>query len=164
MLKDAVPLADCQRALVIKLRHHGDVLLASPVLAALGNHAPRMAIDALVYDDTAPMLDGLPGLAELHTVGRGWRKLDAMRRLFLEWRLFSELRERRYDLIVHLCEHPRGAWLARALRVRYSVAPALPGRGRFWSGSFSHLYPLPRNGRRHQVELNLDALRRIGYK
>ena len=164
MVKDAVPLADCRRALVIKLRHHGDVLLAAPVLGTLGDHAPRMAIDALVYDDTAPMLEGLPGLAELHTVGRDWRKLGATQRLFLEWRLFSELRERRYDLIVHLSEHPRGAWLARALRVRYSVAPALPGRGRFWARSFSHLYPLPRNGRRHAVELNLDALRRIGVQ
>ena len=164
MVKDAVPLADCRRALVIKLRHHGDVLLASPVLGTLGDHAPRMAIDALVYDDTAPMLEGLPGLAELHTVGRDWRKLGATQRLFLEWRLFSELRERRYDLIVHLSEHPRGAWLARALRARYSVAPALPGRGRFWARSFSHLYALPRNGRRHAVELNLDALRRIGVQ
>ena len=164
MVKDAVPLADCRRALVIKLRHHGDVLLASPVLGTLGEHAPRMAIDALVYDDTAPMLEGLPGLAELHTVGRRWRKLGATQRLFLEWRLFSELRERRYDLIVHLSEHPRGAWLARALRARYSVAPALPGRGRFWARSFSHLYALPRNGRRHAVELNLDALRRIGVQ
>ena len=28
---DAVPLEDVKRVLVIKLRHHGDVLLASPV-------------------------------------------------------------------------------------------------------------------------------------
>jgi heptosyltransferase-3 len=161
---DAIDLSALNRALVVKLRHHGDVLLASPVITALGKHAPRTAIDALVYDDTAQMLDGLPELAELHVVGRGWRKLDPMRRLFLEWRLLSELRERRYDLLVHLSEHPRAAWLARALRVRYSVAPALPGRGRFWARSFSHLYPLPRNGRRHQVELNLDALRRIGVQ
>src|SRR5258708_36156860 len=33
-------------------------------------------------------------------------------------------------------------------------------RGRWWRKSFSHLYPLIRN--RHQVEVNLDALRRIG--
>ena len=161
---DAIDVSALNRALVVKLRHHGDVLLATPVFGVLGARAPRMAIDALVYDDTAPMLEGLPGLAELHTVGRRWRKLGATQRLFLEWRLFSELRERRYDLIVHLSEHPRGAWLARALRARYSVAPALPGRGRFWARSFSHLYALPRNGRRHAVELNLDALRRIGVQ
>ena len=161
---DAIDVSALNRALVVKLRHHGDVLLATPVFGVLGARAPRMAIDALVYDDTAPMLAGMPGLAELHTVGRAWRGLGAAERLAREWRLYSELRERRYDLIVHLSEHPRGAWLARALRARYAVAPALPGRGRLWAKSFSHLYALPRNGRRHAVELNLDALRRIGVQ
>jgi len=46
------------------------------------------------------------------------------------------------------------------LGVRHSVAPQVAPRGRWWRGSFTHLYPLTRN--RHQVEVNLDALRRIG--
>ncbi len=74
------------------------------------------------------------------------------------------MHSRRYDLIVHLSEQPRGAWLARALKPHYSAAPVVPGRGAFWKGSFTHLYPLVRNGRRHAVELNLDALRRIGIQ
>ena len=77
MLKDAVPLDALNRALVIKLRHHGDVLLASPVLAVLKSAAPRLEIDALVYDDTAAMLAGHPALAQLHTVGRTWRNAGA---------------------------------------------------------------------------------------
>jgi heptosyltransferase III len=162
MLKDAVPLGECGRALVIKLRHHGDVLLAAPVLSVLKSHAPRIEIDALVYDDTAPMLAGHPGLAELHVVGRRWKAEP--RRLSREWQLLRALRARRYDLLVHLSEQPRGAWLARALGARYSVAPAMPGRGRFWARSFTHLHPLVKNGRRHQVEANLDALRRIGIQ
>ena len=164
MLKDAVPFERLNRALVIKLRHHGDVLLASPVLATLKSAAPGLEIDALIYDDTAPMLAGHPALAQLHTVGRAWRSAGAAARLVAEWQLFATLRARRYDLIVHLCEHPRGAWLARSLGARWSVAPAVPGRSRFWKRSFTHLYPLPKNGRRHQVELNLDALRRIGLQ
>ena len=164
MLKDAVPLAGLARALVIKLRHHGDVLLASPVLSALKVHAPQLEIDALVYDDTAAMLSGHPALAQLHTIGRKWRHAGAAQRLAAEWRLFAALRARHYDLIVHLSEQPRGAWLARHLGARWSVAPAVADRGRFWKRSFSHLYALPRNGRRHQVELNLDALRRIGIQ
>jgi heptosyltransferase-3 len=164
MLKDAVPLERVKRALVIKLRHHGDVLLASPVLAALKSAAPHVEVDALVYDDTAAMLAGHPALAELHSVGRRWRAAGAGERLAAEWKLFSTLRARRYELIVHLCEHPRGAWLARSLGARWSVAPAVPGRSRFWKSSFTHFYPFPKNGRRHQVELNLDALRRIGLQ
>jgi heptosyltransferase-3 len=162
--RDAVPLGEIARALVVKLRHHGDVLLAAPVLGALKAHAPNAEIDALVYADTAPMLAGHPALDQLYVVGRAWRKQPPHLRLLAEWRLFSALRARRYDLIVHLTEHPRGATLARTLGARYSVAPAAAGRGRYWARSFTHLYPLLANGSRHQVELNLDALRRIGVQ
>ena len=164
MLRDAIPLREIAHALVIKLRHHGDVLLAAPVLRVLKAHAPHAEIDALVYDDTAPMLAGHPALGRLHVVGRRWRDEPPLSRLLFEKALYDALRARRYDLIVHLSEQPRGAWLARALGARYRVAPATPGRGRFWEKSFTHLYPLARNAHRHKVEENLDALRRIGIQ
>jgi heptosyltransferase-3 len=164
MVSDAVPLGECGRALVVKLRHHGDVLLSAPVLSLLKARAPRLEVDALVYDDTLPMLEGHPALSQLYFVGRRWRAAGAMRRLTLERHLYSTLKARKYDLLVHLTEHPRGAWLARLLGARYRVAPAVPGRSRFWERSFTHLYPLVGGGRRHQVELNLDALRRIGVQ
>jgi heptosyltransferase-3 len=161
-LGDALPLQGCTRALVVKLRHHGDVLLATPVLNVLKGRAPSLEIDALVYHDTAPMLEGHPALSQIHTVGRAWRTLAMFRRLLHETALFRQLRARRYDLIVNLTEHPRGAWLARTLRPRYSVAPKMPSRGAFWRKSFTHLYPIV--PRRHQVEVDLDALRRIGVQ
>ena len=162
MLKDAVPLGECARALMVKMRHHGDVLLAAPVLTVLKAHSPRIELDALVYDDTAPMLAGHPALSKLHLTGRKWRQLGALERFSRERALFKALRARRYDLLVHLSEHPRGAWLARALGARYRVAPIVDGRGAFWRRSFTHLYPMVRN--RHHVEVNLDALRRIGIQ
>lgn len=162
MVRDAVPLGECRRALVTKLRHHGDVLLAAPVLGVLKAHAPAIEVDALVYDETAPMLEGHPALAELHRIGRKWRSLGAWAQLRHERSLFSALRGRNYDLLVHLTEHPRGAWLARLLGVRYAVAPIVVERGAWWRKSFTHLYPRVRN--RHQVEVNLDALRRIGVQ
>jgi len=162
MVKDAVPLGECGRALVVKLRHHGDVLLAAPVLSVLKAHAPAIEVDALVYDDTAPMLAGHPALSRLHVIGRRWRSLGVLERLRLERALFSELRARRYDLIVHLSEQPRGAWLARTLGARFAVGPVDRERGGWWHKSFTHLYPLVRN--RHHVEVNLDALRRIGVQ
>jgi heptosyltransferase-3 len=163
-LRDAVPLGEIARALVVMLRHHGDVLLASPVPAALKAQLPGVEVDALVYDDTAPMLEGHPALAGLYRVGRNWKQEGVLSRIAQERRLYGALRARGYDLLIHLTEQPRGAWLARALGARYSVAPVVPGRGAFWRGSFTHLYPLARNGRRHKVEANLDALRRIGLQ
>jgi heptosyltransferase-3 len=164
MVADPVPLPAISRALVIKLRHHGDVLLASPVFSVLKNHAPQIEIDALAYADTAPLLEGHPAIARVHGIDRGWKKLGVLAQISAELALLNRLRERRYDLIVHLTEQPRGAWLARLLGTRYAVAPGMPARGGFWRRSFTHFYAQPLNARRHTVERNLDALRRIGIQ
>ena len=50
-------LAQPKRILVIKLRHHGDVLLATPVVHALKTRFPDCEIDMLVYWETAD-IDG----------------------------------------------------------------------------------------------------------
>jgi len=164
MLKDRVDLQSVRRVLVTKLRHHGDVLLASPVFSALKSHAPHLEVDALVYADTAAMLTGNPAVSRVFGVDRGWKALDWLDQARAEWSLLQQLRSREYDLLIHLSEHPRGAWLARLLGPRYCVAAAYPRVRGWWKASFSHLYPLPNNARRHMVELNLDALRRIGLQ
>jgi heptosyltransferase-3 len=161
---DAVDPGTLKRALVIKLRHHGDVLLVSPMFSVLKNRAPQLEIDALVYADTRDMLSLHPAIAQIHVVERGWKTAGPLAWLGAESRLLRQLRARRYDLLIHLSEHPRGAWLARALGPRVAVAPDHPNKPRFWKRSFTHRYPLPKNARRHMVELNLDALRRIGIQ
>src|SRR3954465_12603055 len=133
MVRDAVPLGECERALVIKLRHHGDVLLAAPVLSVLKAQQPKIEVDALVYDDTAPMLEGHPALSQLHAVGRKWKADGMVSRLSLENKLFRKMKARRYDLVVHLSEQPRGAWLSRELRARSRGAPARPRRAAAWA-------------------------------
>src|SRR5512140_2288061 len=70
MLKDPVDLQGVRRVLVIKLRHHGDVLLASPVFSVLKNHAPHLEVDALVYADTAAMLTGHPAISLVFGIDR----------------------------------------------------------------------------------------------
>lgn len=164
MLKDQVDLQSVRRVLVTKLRHHGDVLLTSPVFSVLKNQAPHVEVDALVYADTAAMLSGNPAVCRVFVVDRGWKALSWLDRARAEWSLLQQLRSRGYDLLIHLSEHPRGAWLARLLGPRYRVAADYPRVRGWWKASFSHLYPLPMNGRRHVVELNLDALRRIGVQ
>ncbi len=161
-LPDPVPLHHVRRALVTKLRHHGDVLLTSPVFTALKRAAPALEVDALVYEDTAPMLAGHPAIAQVHTIDRGWKKRGVVTQLREEWRLLSRLRERHYDLLVHLTEHPRGLTLARLLRPRYAVTKERERRSRAWRRGFTHFYRLPARTERHVVEQNLDALRRIG--
>ena len=161
MLQDAIDPAALKRVLVIKLRHHGDVLLTSPVFTTLKRCAPQAELDALVYADTAPMLRGHPALSQLFTIDRHWKRAGRWAQLRHEWALFQALRARRYDLIVHLTDHNRGATLARLLKPRWAVAPAGKTSRRF-AKAFTHRYPVVGGNRRHTVELHLDALRRLG--
>jgi heptosyltransferase III len=161
-LPDAVPLSQIRRALVTKLRHHGDVLLASPVFTTLARGAPHAEIDALVYAETRPMLANHPAIAQIHTVDRDWKRQGVLAQARAEQKLLRALRARRYDLLVHLTEHPRGLVLAHLLGPRYAVTRERADGARLWRTRFTHFYRLPRQTPRHAVEANLDALRRIG--
>ena len=161
---DAIDRALVRRVLVTKLRHHGDVLLASPVFTVLKKALPAAEVDALVYRETAPMLEGHPAISRLHVIDRDWKRSGVIAQARAEAGLLRTLASRRYDLLVHLTEHPRGAWLTRLLRPRYAVARELPGAHWLWRTSFSHYYRLPRAKPRHTVECNLDALRRLGLQ
>lgn len=161
---DAIDTSRVRRVLVTKLRHHGDVLLASPVFSVLRRALPDAEVDALVYAETACMLEGHPAIARIHTIDREWKRSGAWRQLRAETGLLRALMSRRFHLIVHLTEHPRGAWLARLLRARYAVARELPRAHWLWRASFTHYYRLPRARPRHTVECNLDALRRLGLQ
>jgi len=161
---DAIDLSLVKRALVVKLRHHGDVLLTTPVFSALKSRIPNIEIDALVYADTHAMLDGNPAISRVFAIDRAWKSRTALARASEEWRLLRLLRQRGYDLLIHLSEHPRGAWLSRFLGCAYSVAPDYAQRSKFWRRSFTHRFSLPKNAHRHMVEWNLDALRRIGIQ
>ncbi|HEY4372731.1 MAG TPA: putative lipopolysaccharide heptosyltransferase III [Burkholderiales bacterium] len=160
---DAPDLSQVRRALVVKLRHHGDVLLTSPVFDLLKHRAPHIEIDALVYSDTAEMLTLHPAVSQVHGVDRQWKKRGPIGHAAAELGLWRRLRARRYDLLLHLTENRRGIWWARTLGPKIAVAPKLADADSMWEESFTHFYALPRLGNsRHTAEVNLDALRRIG--
>ncbi|MBV1774451.1 putative lipopolysaccharide heptosyltransferase III [Burkholderiaceae bacterium DAT-1] len=160
---DAIDVMALRCILVIKLRHHGDVLLSGPVLSALKAAAPHTEIDALVYKDTRDMIELHPAMSQLHLIDRQWKKLGPVGQLRAEWQLIRTLKSRQYDLVVHLTEHNRGAWLIRLLKPRWSVG--MEGDfGRFFAKTFTHRYPVIAGNRRHTVEIHLDALRRLGIQ
>jgi heptosyltransferase-3 len=166
MVPDAISLTSLRRALVIKLRHHGDVLLTSPVFSTLRQLVPGIEVDALIYDDTAEMLSHNPDISRVLTIPRKGRNLPLAAQARQELQLLGDLRNRHYDLLVHLTESWRGAWLARLLRPRLSVAERYPTRrsGNFWKNSFTHMAGTPPQGGRHTVERHLDALRAVGLQ
>ncbi len=161
-IKDAVDFNNVKKVLVIKLRHHGDVLLSSPVFQVLKNHHPDLQIDALVYQDTQDMLTLNPAINQVRTIDRNWKKLGLNGQFHKELELLKQLKSESYDLIIHLTEHWRGAIISRYIKPAYSVCAKYPRRNSaLWKGSFTHHYPIPSKPR-HTVEKHLDSLRRIG--
>lgn len=157
---DYPDLSGVNRVLVVKLRQHGDVLLTSPLFGVLRRALPSVRIDALVYRDTAPMLEGHPDIRAVHTYDRS--RLSRLDRLMQELTLVRTLRAQGYDLIFNLTDGDRGAltaWIAGA-RVRVGLDPLGQGMA-FKRRLYTHVVKRARTPR-HMVEQQLDALRRIG--
>ena len=156
---DYPDLSGVKKILVIKLRQLGDVLLTGAVFGALRSRFPEAKVDAYIYSEAFPMLEGHPGVDELIGYDRVWKKGGVLRRLNKEWELWKKIRRRGYDLVINLTEGDRGA-----LAARVSSAPLRVGfdpKGRLQRGLYTHVVKhCP--GLRHTVERNLDALRRIG--
>ncbi len=156
---DYPDLTNVKNILVIKLRHLGDVLLTGPVFTTLKKFLPQAAIDAYVYEEAKPMLEGHPTLRALIGYDRGWKKLGIVRRLWKEWEVLQKIRRGGYDLVINLTEGERGAIAAKMTRatLRVGFDPKKKWQKNLYTHGVKHC-----PGLRHTVERNLDALRRIG--
>ncbi len=151
-----------KRVLVIKLRHHGDVLLTTPVFSALKRTLPEASIDAYIYRDTLPMLEGHPAISGYLLYDRAWKSLPLAGRVINEMRLLKQIRRARYDLVVNLTEGDRGAMAAWISGACYRAGWDAQGQGlRLKNRMYTHIVKRARLPR-HMVEQNLDAVRRIG--
>ncbi|MDH4469983.1 MAG: putative lipopolysaccharide heptosyltransferase III [Verrucomicrobiae bacterium] len=142
--------------LLIKLRHHGDVLLATPVARVLKAQFPNCQIDFLVYEGTEALLEHNPDLRQVwiwHRAARGWNRLKKILHLFFQ------LQHQHYDLVIHLSDQMQGALLAALLRPHQSIGIDYPKRRHFfWSSCFTTLVPLFPSNTHHTVEQNLATL------
>jgi heptosyltransferase-3 len=151
-----------KKVLVVKLRHHGDVLLTAPVLSNLQAALPQAEIDVMVYKDTIPMLEGHPAIRKFIGYDRGWKKLGFFKKMAKEFSLFKKVRREKYDLVVNLTEGDRGA--IAALVSGAEICVGLDPEGKGFIGKrrvYSHIVKACKTPR-HTVEKNLDALRKIG--
>lgn len=151
-----------KRVLIAKLRHHGDVLLSSPVFSILKERYPHLEIDAYIYEETLPMLEGHPGISNFLLYDKNWKKSSFFNRYFQEMKLLNKIRRGRYDLVINLTEGDRGAIAAKVSRAKYCVGfdpqgGGMKGKKECYTHIIKHT-PRPR----HTVEKQLDALRCLG--
>lgn len=148
--------------LLIKLRHHGDVLLTTPVARALKEKFPTAQIDLLVYKGTEPLLKNNPDLRYIWS----WnRELRGWKSIWSHLRVFFQMRRQRYDWILHLSDQMQGALIAKLLARKGSVGIDYPRRQDiFWRSCFTHLVPLFPSNTHHTIEQNLALLTPLGIK
>jgi heptosyltransferase-3 len=147
-----------KRLLVIKLKQPGDVLVSTPVIAALKEAWPDCHLTYLVPQGAEDMVSGHPGLDDFLVVDRGgetWRQaLDFVR----------ELRRRRFDLLLELSGGDRGAIysLLSGAKERVGLEHL---RMPFWQRRlcFTRLLPRP-PVEMHLVDQNLQPLRALGLQ
>lgn len=155
-------LSKVKKILIVKLRHHGDVLLTSPVFSCLQQALPHASIDALLYQDTLPMLEGHPAVSRFILYDKKWKKLPLLRRIYREISLYRQVARGGYDLVINLTEGDRGAFAAMISKAFCTVGFDRGGK-RLLGRKKVYDYVVKSPGMpRHTVERQLDAIRCIG--
>lgn len=159
------PATSIQRILIVKLRHHGDMLLTTPVINTLKANYPHAQIDVLLYKETRDMLASNPALSNVWEIDRQWKKQGTLTHIRHELRLLRQLQARHYDIVVNLADQWRGALLTRLLGARLRLGFDFPKRrGYLWRHCHTHLVPVSQHVNLHTVEQNLSLLQPLGLK
>lgn len=148
-----------RKILVIKLRHLGDVLLSSPVFTSLKRFYPESQIDAYVWKEAAPILEGHPSIRKIYTYDRELKKSTFVQRFFQELKLLRCFRSEKYDLVINLTEGERGAHVALFSGAHTKVG-FIPKKKHI-AKIFTHLVHSCKTPK-HAVERDLDTLRILG--
>ena len=147
------------RILVCKLRHHGDVLLSSPVFTAIKNRFPDAKIDAYIYEETHPMLDGHPAIHDYILLGK--EKLPKWKKLWRDFGILRRIRRAKYDMVINLTEGDRGALAALVSKAKIRIGFDPEGSGMWGKAKcYTHIAKICPHPR-HTVERQLDVLRNL---
>jgi predicted lipopolysaccharide heptosyltransferase III len=155
--ESAQPLAPSQwdwqtveRVLVVRLRSIGDTVLSTPSLFALKRFLPHAAVDILLEDWVAPVLDGFPHVDNVITLERKSTSSRA--------RVARRLRANRYDVVYNLHGGTTATLLARTTGAKHRVGY----KTYQYAGLHNHLAPssasLWGRNKTHSVEQQLALL------
>ena len=97
------------------------MLLSAPVFSVLKKYHPHLEIDAYIYSETLPMLEGHPAISKFVQYDKKWKKLPKHRRFLEEWKLLKKIRRGGYDLVINLTEGDRGAVAAKVSRAPFAI-------------------------------------------
>lgn len=149
---DRIALPSRPRILVVALRRLGDVLLTTPLIRSMRQAWPDARIDALVFSDTAAILDGNPDLNRVIAMPQPAGVLQSLMLVARLWR--------RYDLAVSTQAGDRPTFFT-IVAGRKRVGPVEPRL----SGRIFRLFLdrwLQFEGTHHRVRENLQFAELMG--
>jgi heptosyltransferase III len=151
-----IDLNTANRILLIKLRHIGDVLLASATLKALKDARPDLSISMVVAAGTEEMIALNPAVDEVIPL----RKHQG---IVHDLRFIHYLRKKKFDVAINMTEGDRGAILAFLSGARHRIGVANKRRKGFLGKHllFTHLIEANYNGRQ-RAAMDLDVLEPLG--
>jgi heptosyltransferase-2 len=135
------------RILIAQTSFLGDVVLSTPVCAAVRRLYPDAHIAVLVRRDTAGVLEGHPHIDAVLIDDKRGRD-----RGLGSWRVVQRLRRQRFDLVLALHKSFRTAWMLAAARIPRRIG------FRQSAGWFLYHRRVQRDATRHDVERNLQIL------
>ena len=145
-------------ALFLKTKHLGDSVILTSAIAALPQD---FVVDVLCFKESAAIFAMNSRVRRVLVVPR---HLTGFARWREYWRLLTVMRNQQYDVLAQFSDDWRGAFLARMLNAKISVARQSKKRPQFWSSSFQHIAKLTPTSR-PAAEQDVDLLRKIGlYK
>ncbi len=150
-----------RKILVIKLRHIGDVLLATPVFKTLKENFPSSHITALVNKGTEAVLENNPHIDEILTYDRDIKKLPPFKRYKEELKFLRKIRNLGFDTAIELTGGDRSALISffSGAKKRFGIkAKGFLGKKFLYTKTFSF------DGAKHIVLQNLEILEKMGLK
>lgn len=150
-----------KKILVIKLRHIGDVLLATPVFCALKEHFPNSQIFALVNKGTEAVLEQNPFIDQIITFDRSIKKLPFPIRFKQELQFLSKLRSNGFDTTIDLTGGDRAALFSFISGAKIRVGFSTKG---FLGKKYLYTHRAKPNWELHTVLMNLELLKLLGIE
>ena len=148
-----------ERILVIKLRLIGDVLLSTPVFAALRERFPKAHIAACVSAGTGGILDGDPNVTEIISGTVGARESGKVGK---ELGIARKIRRGRFDLVLDLTTSDRSAILTRLSGARRRIG--YTSHKGFWGRSASYTSRVAAVRDEHMVLKHCRILEPLGIR
>lgn len=150
-----------KKFLVIKLRHIGDVLLATPVFKTLKENFPQASISALVNKGTEDVLKNNPFIDEIITFDRNIKKLSPLKKGLEEFKFLQRIRIKKFDTTIDLTGGDRAAIISFFSGAKRRIGIKSKG---FIGKSYLYTHLFEIDSTKHKVLQNIDLLAKAGLK